>query len=100
MKQSCVTREQLARGLAFGADNRPNCRRTIQTQSATRWEMQEVCADARGQQTVHVRYEAPTPETINGTVDVTMNNAGQRMNMKQVMRGRWLGPDCGNVKPK
>jgi len=100
VKQSCVTREQLARGLAFGSENRPNCKRTVNTQSATRWELTEICSDRRGQQTIHARYEAPTPKVISGTVDITMDGGGRKMSMKQTMRGRWLGPDCGNVKPK
>lgn len=98
--KSCVTRESLERGLAFGAESRPDCKRTISNKSATRWELRESCADPRGRQTIVVRYEATTPETINGTVSITMDGGGHKMSMKQVMRGRWLGPDCGDVKPK
>jgi hypothetical protein len=100
VKKSCVTRETLARGLTLGGKDDPSCKRTVHTQSATKWEMQEICTDARGQHVFHVRYEAPTPTTINGTVNITMNNGGRTMSMKNVMRGRWLGPDCGDVKPK
>ena len=100
VQQVCVTREALRRGLAFGTESRPSCRHTIRTHSRTTWDMQQTCSERGGQQTVHVRYEAPTPDTINGTVEIAMNNGGQQMTMKQVMRGRWLGPDCGNVKPK
>ena len=100
VKKSCVTRESLERGLAFGAESRPNCKRTVSNRSATEWELRESCADPRGRQIIVVRYEAPTPETINGTVNITMNDGGRSMSMKQVMRGRWVGPDCGDVKPE
>ena len=62
--------------------------------------MELACNERGGRQTVHVQYEAPRPDIINGTVEITMNNGGRRMSMKQEMRGRWLGPDCGDVKPK
>ena len=96
----CVTRESLQRGLAFGADGHPSCKQTVRTHSRTAWEMQQICNERSGRQTIHVRYEAPRPDTINGTVDVVMNDGGRRMAMQQVVRGRWLGSDCGNVKPK
>jgi hypothetical protein len=98
-KQVCVTRESLQRGLAFGAESRPSCQRTVNTRSRTTWELREVCTERGGQQTVHVRYELPTPDTMNGTVEVVMNDSGRQMTMKQDMRGRWLGANCGNVKP-
>lgn len=100
VKKTCVTREALQRGLSFGTKTRPSCKQTVQTHSRTRWEMELTCNERGGHQTVHVQYQAPRPDIINGTVEITMNNGGRRMSMKQVMRGRWLGPDCGNVKPK
>jgi len=100
VKKSCVTRETLARGLTLGEKSDSSCKRTVRTQSPSKWEMQEICTDARGQHVVHVRYEAPTPATINGTVNITMNEGGRKMSMKNVMHGRWIGPDCGDVKPQ
>jgi len=100
VQQVCVTRDALQRGLAFGTESRPSCKHTIRTHSRTTWEVQQTCNERGGRQTVHVRYEAPRPDTMNGTVEIAMNDGGRQMTMKQVMRGRWLGPDCGNVKPK
>ena len=37
---------------------------------------------------------------MSGTVDIVMSDGGRQMSMKQVMCGRWIGPDCGDVKPK
>ena len=33
-------------------------------------------------------------------MNMTVSNGAHTMTMKRVMNGRWLGPDCGNVKPK
>jgi hypothetical protein len=98
--QVCVTQESLKRGLAFGAEDRPSCQQTVSKGSRTARELQMTCTERGGRQTIHVRYEAPTPDTMSGTVDIVMSDGGRQMSMKQVMRGRWIGPDCGDVKPK
>jgi hypothetical protein len=98
--QVCVTQESLKRGLAFGAEDRPSCKQTVSKGSRTARELQMTCTERGGRQTIHVRYEAPTPDTMSGTVDIVMSDGGRQMSMKQVMRGRWIGPDCGDVKPK
>lgn len=96
----CLTREALQRGPDFGAETRPSCKRTIRTRSRTAWEMQETCTERGGRQTIHVRYQAPSPDTMQGTVEIAMNDGGRQMTMRQDMRGRWLGANCGDVKPK
>jgi len=62
--------------------------------------LQEICNQGGNRQTMHVRYEAVNRETITGAVNIVMSDGGREMKMNQVMRGRWLGPDCGSVKPK
>jgi hypothetical protein len=46
------------------------------------------------------RFEAVSPEAVRGTMTMTVSNGGNTMTVKRVMNGRWLGSDCGNVKPK
>jgi hypothetical protein len=96
----CVTRQAIERGLAFGSELRPSCTHNVRARSKNKWELQATCNEGGRRQTIDVSYEAPTPVTINGSVDIVMTDGKRRMAMKQVMRGRWLGPDCGDVKPK
>jgi len=100
LQKICVTRETLQRGMAFGADRPPSCKQTIRTQSRTALEVQQNCTERGGQQTIHMRYEAPRPDIMSGTVEIAMNAGGRQTTMKNVMQGRWVGPDCGDVKPK
>ncbi len=46
------------------------------------------------------RFEVRSPESVVGNWDVTMSNGGKTMNMKNALQGKWLGADCGDVKPK
>jgi hypothetical protein len=100
VRRVCITREALQKGPALGRESRPSCRRTMRTQSKTIWDMQEVCTEEGRQETVRVHYEAPKPDTINATVDVTASKDGRQISMKQVMNGRWLSADCGSVAPR
>jgi Protein of unknown function (DUF3617) len=46
------------------------------------------------------RFEARTPESIVGNWDVTMSRGERTMTMKGAVQGKWLGSDCGDVKPR
>jgi hypothetical protein len=96
----CITREALQKGPALGREGRPSCKRTVRTQSRTAWEIQEVCNEEGRQETVRVRYEAPKPDTINATVDVTATRNGRQISVKRVMNGRWISADCAGVAPR
>ena len=100
VKKVCVTAETLRKGDALGMDRDPSCKRTKDTRSARLWQLQETCVSRGRKRTLDVRYEAANRETIDGTVDVAMTDGTHNIRMKQVMHGRWLGADCGNVKPK
>ena len=100
VKKICITRETLQRDPSLGMENRPGCRRTVNARTTRSWELQEICNQGGNRQTMHVRYEAANRETITGAVNIVMSDGGREMKMNQVMRGRWLGPDCGSVKPK
>jgi hypothetical protein len=46
------------------------------------------------------RFEAPSPEAMVAHWDMTMSNGDKSMQMKSVTQGKWLGADCGDLKPK
>jgi uncharacterized protein DUF3617 len=46
------------------------------------------------------RFEARAPESIVGNWDVTMSSGDRTMTMKGTTHGKWLGSDCGDVKPR
>ncbi len=96
----CVTEEGLRKSPDFSmADGKMRCTRTQESRTARGWQVEEACRSDGGTQTVSVRYEVVNRETIEGTVDIAMRDRGHDITMKQTMHGRWLGPDCGDVKP-
>ncbi len=46
------------------------------------------------------RFEARGPESIVGNWDVIMSRGDKTMTMKGAVQGKWLGSDCGDVKPR
>jgi len=96
----CFTAESLRRGPTFEQPPRDaNCQRTKNTRTAHGWQLREVCHRGGSQQAMDIRYRVVTRETIDGTVNVAMHQGGRNVPMKQVTHARWLGPDCGKVKP-
>lgn len=45
------------------------------------------------------RFEARNPEMVVGNMDMTLSNSGKIMETKVATSARWLGADCGSVKP-
>jgi hypothetical protein len=45
-------------------------------------------------------FEAISPEAGKGTVDLTMDMGSGTMKSTMTISSKYLGPDCGDVKPK
>ena len=43
-----------------------------------------------------LRVTTPTPETMTGTLDLQLGDGKDAMKVKSQLKGRWLGPDCGD----
>jgi hypothetical protein len=43
-------------------------------------------------------FETSSPETVSGTVNMTVSEGAHSMTMKRVIAGKWIGADCGDVK--
>jgi len=95
----CITAESLRKGPNFGMDRELNCRRTKDVRTAQGWQVQEVCRPNGREQIMDIKYTAVNRETIEGVVNIAMRDGGHNITMKHVSHGRWLGPDCGDVKP-
>jgi hypothetical protein len=45
------------------------------------------------------KWQATTPESMSGDFDMTTTQHDRTMKTHVKLSGRWLGADCGNVKP-
>jgi len=97
--KSCLTAEQLKRGFTLGPTNpQDKCQKTVVSSTS---KVLEVHLECTGQDhavgTFH--YEALTPKTVAGKMDIVVTRGAQSMTVKNDMRGKWVAADCGNVKP-
>ena len=95
----CVTAEALRKGPNFGMARELNCTRTRNVSTSQGWHVQEVCRPDGRKQTMDINYKVVSREAIEGAVNIVMQDGARNITMKQMTHGRWLGPDCGDVKP-
>jgi hypothetical protein len=97
--RNCVTEEQLRRGLNLDETHNPSCQRTVVSNSTRQLVVHEECAGAHPM-VGDFRFAAVDRETMKGNINVVMGNGANTTTMKRSLQGKWLGSDCGDVKPK
>ncbi len=55
--------------------------------------------DEAQQATGNLHIDAMDSETIRGTFNMVMSGGSNTMTVKRTLQGKWLGSDCGDVKP-
>jgi hypothetical protein len=73
ISRSCVTREDIDRGLLMRSDE-PNCKRKVITQNARHLEMEEVCTGPEPSKS-HFKVDATSNERYTGSIDTTRATA-------------------------
>jgi hypothetical protein len=96
-RKHCVTKEDLAKAMAFGNDNK-NCHRTILASSSSKLEARIECdmAGMKTNGTVHV--EAISSEHVKGSVQMTVGEGAKAMKMNSTFDSKWLGAVCSASK--
>jgi hypothetical protein len=95
----CVTQEDINKGFdRMDQMGRGQCTQKVTTSSATLREGSFTCT-GRGNSSGTYRFEAKSPEAVVANWNMTMTNGANTMTMKNDMQGKWLGADCGDVKP-
>jgi len=94
----CMTKEALSRAIDFGAnDARRHCQYNVVSSSATKQQANIECASEHGKFIGNMTFEALSPES--GRVTMQMSQDGG-MKMEITVNSRYLGADCGDVKPR
>lgn len=89
--KSCVTEKSLQRGFDTGDSN---CTRTVVSSNTSTMEGRVECTNPRSRMIGTFRFEAAGPTTMDGAINLTINGP-HTMTMKRVIRGKWVGADCG-----
>jgi len=94
--KECLTHDKLES--AFQQGGGPSCQRTVLANSATALHTQEQCTDSKGVRQLTINMQAPTPQTLVGTVDrVATPSGGKTMTIHTDLQGKWVAPDCAGV---
>lgn len=94
VRQSCVTAEQLQRGMPA---SEKDCTYTYTARSASKVAGTVACKSAQGTSRGDFVFEAKSRELSSGTMNIVA--AGAPGPSKMTFSSRWLGSDCGSVKP-
>lgn len=98
--RSCVTEKDLERGLKPETGKEQSCKvDSVKTTGSTQ-EMHVSCTSAHGNSTGVFKMTATSRESFDGTMEMNINVQNRPMTMKMTLKGKWLGADCGEVKPR
>jgi hypothetical protein len=91
--RECITREDVEQPFDIG--DTKDCTQTVVRTTRT---TQEVRLNCTGQfkGTGLLRVTSPTPDTMTGTIDLQLGDGKDAMKVTSQLKGRWLGPDCGD----
>jgi hypothetical protein len=96
----CVTQADIDKGFAdMEHMGHGNCTQNVASSTSTLRAGTFSCTGPENTSGTY-RVEARSRESVVANWDVTTSNAGNTMKMKSAMQGKWLGADCGSVKPK
>lgn len=90
--RECITDRDLDK--PFESGNADECKQEVVRSSVTSQEFRLTCSgEYKGEGTFKIT--APTPETMTGALDLSIGEGSMKMTVKSELKGRWLGPDCG-----
>jgi len=100
--RQCITDQDIDRGFT-PETARQQCTQKVLSQTRTSMEVAVECTSADGQGGTArgtVKWSAASPESMTGTIDMTMTQGAQSTTTHATLKGHWLGTDCGDVKPR
>jgi hypothetical protein len=91
----CMTREQLDEGRWRSDEGR--CKTDFLTRTATQWKWRSVCTQPPSESEGEANIASPERYTVK--VTTTSQRKGEPRSTQMTMNAKWLGADCGDVKP-
>jgi hypothetical protein len=69
----------------------------VVSNTASVMDMRQECS-GRQKSSGTFHFEAANPETMTGTINMTITDGVRTMTVKRVVNGKWLAADCGTLK--
>lgn len=98
-QKSCITQKELDHPFKTNmSDPNMTCTDTVVSATPVDEKIHVTCTGARtADGTFHFTMDSPT--TMHGHMELVSTAHGHAVTFKNDMTGRWLGSDCGDVKP-
>ncbi len=98
--RSCITQKMLDRGMTFDRPDNNQCTKTVTASTPHSLDVKVVCTGEQQQKTIGTMHvDASNRESFAGAFNMVSTYGTNAMTIKRTMRGKWLGSDCGSVKP-
>ena len=91
----CQTRESLDQGKWQGDEGK--CKTDFSSRSGKVWRWKSVCEQPPSVSEGEAVFDGPESYTVK--VSSSMKMQGQARNTKMTIKAKWLGADCGGLKP-
>ncbi len=91
----CMTREMVERNELPA--QRGDCKTTAQSRSGNTMKMAFACANPPSSGEGQVTFATPESYNMKMVVNTQVEGKSEKVNMDGA--GKWLGSDCGNIKP-
>ena len=93
VSSECITQEDLDK--PFQSANSDDCTQTVVRTTRNTQEIRMTCTGKVKGSGVF-RVTTPTPDTMTGELDLKTGEGPDAFTLKGKIKGRWLGPDCGD----
>ena len=94
----CITPDQLRAGFDPNRLSYPGCHHDMGSGVADHLDMRLECM-GKEPLNARLRLDAVNQRTVEGDLQVDAGRGPNRLSVRQSIRGRWLGKDCGNTPP-
>ena len=99
VRRSCITQKTLERGLDMSEKERGSCKRTVVASSSSLMDVRMECTGSE-KMTGTLHFEAVNRQTMHGNINMVVTDGTNNMTIKRTMDGKWIGADCGSVRPE
>jgi hypothetical protein len=91
----CLTKDQLDRNVWQGEQG--NCKTDVTSRTATTWKWHSACTQPESVTDGEATFANPENYVVKATTTTTA--AGEKRTTKTTLTSKWVGADCGDVKP-
>ncbi len=97
--RSCMTPEKMQRdGFFNDKEMNGHCTHTVVENTATATSLTFSCAENGVTNEGKMRFEAPSPTVVKGTMDMNIIVHGKPANTHTEFQSTWISADCGSEK--